>query len=215
MIISHFGREAVLLLGPPYDRMTAIDLASPTQPRVGGWVMVWNLGSQSGIGASDPCRQQGGRHPPGRDPPRKRRPALGASRLAGNRALAPAGRPAVPQDPPAPRDRERHTPCSGKPCHQRHRVHGLARVLAGSGHSEHHSPHDRTQLHGPNDLGARQEPLHVAACTGEKIPNQPAAGPFALASTSAGCSGRPSTSRTPTPRCSILPVPWGIPMDSR
>ena len=53
MIISHFGREAVLLLGPPYDRLTAIDLARPAQPRVGGWVMVWNLGCPSGIAASD------------------------------------------------------------------------------------------------------------------------------------------------------------------
>lgn len=53
MIISHFAHEAVLLLGPPYDRLTTIDLASPTQPRVGGWVMVWNLGSPSGIEAGD------------------------------------------------------------------------------------------------------------------------------------------------------------------
>ena len=53
MTISHFAHEAVLLLGPPYDRLTTIDLASPVQPRVGGWVMVWNLGCQSGIEASD------------------------------------------------------------------------------------------------------------------------------------------------------------------
>ena len=47
MTTSHFPREAVLLLGPPYDRLAAFDPASPDQPVVAGWVMVWNLGSQS------------------------------------------------------------------------------------------------------------------------------------------------------------------------
>lgn len=47
MTTSHFPREAALLLVPPYDRLTAVDLASPDQPDQRGWVMVWNLGSES------------------------------------------------------------------------------------------------------------------------------------------------------------------------
>ena len=48
----HFPREAALLLGPPYDRLTTIDLTSPIQPRGGGWVMIWNLGSDGWADAS-------------------------------------------------------------------------------------------------------------------------------------------------------------------
>ncbi len=47
MTTSHFPREAVLLLRPPYDRLVAVDPASPDQPFMGGWVMVWNLGSEA------------------------------------------------------------------------------------------------------------------------------------------------------------------------
>lgn len=35
------------LLGPPYDRLTAIDLANPDQPDERGQVLVWNLASES------------------------------------------------------------------------------------------------------------------------------------------------------------------------
>lgn len=35
------------LLGPPYDRLTAIDLANPDQPDERGHVLVWNLASES------------------------------------------------------------------------------------------------------------------------------------------------------------------------
>ncbi len=40
------SRNAVLLLGPPYDRLTTVDLAGSTEPLVGGWVVAWNLGSR-------------------------------------------------------------------------------------------------------------------------------------------------------------------------
>ena len=42
---SDGGREPVSLLGPPYRQIKAVDLADPAQPQEGGWVMVWNLGS--------------------------------------------------------------------------------------------------------------------------------------------------------------------------
>lgn len=40
-------RDVVLLLGPPYNRLTTVNLASPVQPRAGGWVVTWNLGSEA------------------------------------------------------------------------------------------------------------------------------------------------------------------------
>lgn len=39
------GRRPVHLLGPPYRHLEAVDVADPAQPREGGWVMTWNLGS--------------------------------------------------------------------------------------------------------------------------------------------------------------------------
>ena len=39
-------RKSVLLLGPPYRHLKAVNLADPAQPREGGWVMTWNLGSE-------------------------------------------------------------------------------------------------------------------------------------------------------------------------
>jgi len=39
------GRESVLLLGPPYRKFQAVDLADPAQPQEGGWSLTWNLGS--------------------------------------------------------------------------------------------------------------------------------------------------------------------------
>lgn len=47
MITSHFPREAVLLLGPPYDRLTTVDVDRPVSPPPAGCVMVWNLGCDS------------------------------------------------------------------------------------------------------------------------------------------------------------------------
>jgi len=40
------GRKPVLLLGPPYRHISAVDLADPVLPREGGWVMMWNLGRE-------------------------------------------------------------------------------------------------------------------------------------------------------------------------
>ena len=47
------SRDAVLLLGPPYDHLTAVDPASPVHPRAGGWVVTWNLGSEGWTGAAE------------------------------------------------------------------------------------------------------------------------------------------------------------------
>ena len=38
--------KSVLLLGPPYRHLKAVNLADPAEPREGGWVMTWNLGSE-------------------------------------------------------------------------------------------------------------------------------------------------------------------------
>ena len=46
MTYPESSRDAVLLLGPPYDRLTAANLAGPPQALVGGWVVAWNLGSR-------------------------------------------------------------------------------------------------------------------------------------------------------------------------
>ena len=37
--------DAVFLLGPPYRRLTVINLDHPPRPRGGGWVVTWHLGS--------------------------------------------------------------------------------------------------------------------------------------------------------------------------
>lgn len=37
--------DTVFLLGPPYRRLTVIDPDQPPQPRGGGWVVTWHLGS--------------------------------------------------------------------------------------------------------------------------------------------------------------------------
>ena len=47
------SRDAALLLGPPYDQLTAVDLAGPIQPLVGGSVVAWNLGSRDWARATD------------------------------------------------------------------------------------------------------------------------------------------------------------------
>ncbi|MDE2654014.1 MAG: hypothetical protein OXI71_09380 [Gemmatimonadota bacterium] len=47
------SRDAALLLGPPYDRLTPVDLAGPVPPFAGGWVVAWNLGSRHWASASD------------------------------------------------------------------------------------------------------------------------------------------------------------------
>ena len=39
-------RESVLLLGPPYRHLKAVNLADPAQPREAGWSMTWDLGSE-------------------------------------------------------------------------------------------------------------------------------------------------------------------------
>ncbi|MCY4573659.1 MAG: helix-turn-helix domain-containing protein [Gemmatimonadetes bacterium] len=45
--------DAALLLGPPYDQLTPVDPAGPTQALVGGWVVAWNLGSRDWASAAD------------------------------------------------------------------------------------------------------------------------------------------------------------------
>ena len=47
MLVTDNRREAVFLLGPPYRHLRAVDPADPVQPREGGWVMLWNLGSEA------------------------------------------------------------------------------------------------------------------------------------------------------------------------
>lgn len=37
--------DAVFLLGPPYRRLTMVNPDQPLQPRGGGWVVTWHLGS--------------------------------------------------------------------------------------------------------------------------------------------------------------------------
>ena len=39
------GRRPVHLLGPPYRQLDAVNITEPAQPREGGWVLTWNLGS--------------------------------------------------------------------------------------------------------------------------------------------------------------------------
>ncbi len=53
MPVTDNRREAVFLLGPPYRHLRAVDPADPVQPREGGWVLLWNLGSEA---ASDGLR---------------------------------------------------------------------------------------------------------------------------------------------------------------
>ena len=48
-----FSADAALLLGPPYDRLTPVDLTGPTRALVGGWVVAWNLGSRDWTSAAD------------------------------------------------------------------------------------------------------------------------------------------------------------------
>ena len=45
--------DAALLLGPPYDQLTPVDLADPIEPLVGGWVVAWNLGKRDWASATD------------------------------------------------------------------------------------------------------------------------------------------------------------------
>lgn len=45
--------DAALLLGPPYEELTAVDLTGPVQPLVGGWVLAWNLASRNWALAAD------------------------------------------------------------------------------------------------------------------------------------------------------------------
>lgn len=45
MPVTDNRREAVLLLGPPYRRLQALESADSGPPLEGGWAMVWNLGS--------------------------------------------------------------------------------------------------------------------------------------------------------------------------
>lgn len=46
-------RGAVLLLGPPYDQFTAVDLANPVHPGAGGWIVAWHLGHDDWAAATD------------------------------------------------------------------------------------------------------------------------------------------------------------------
>ena len=40
------GQDPVLLLGPPYRQLQAVNLTDPAQPQEGGWSMTWNLGNE-------------------------------------------------------------------------------------------------------------------------------------------------------------------------
>lgn len=53
MTKTEFTRDAVLLLGPPYDRLSAADPGGSTRSLVGGWVLTWNLSSTEWAGAAD------------------------------------------------------------------------------------------------------------------------------------------------------------------
>lgn len=46
MLVTDNPREAVLLFGPPYRHLRAVDHADPVQPQEGGWAMLWNLGRE-------------------------------------------------------------------------------------------------------------------------------------------------------------------------
>ena len=46
MPVNDNRRHAVLLFGPPYRHLQAVDRADFVQPREGGWAMLWNLGRE-------------------------------------------------------------------------------------------------------------------------------------------------------------------------